>query len=137
MSLVTFVHACLYVIYTFVRIPLWTLLYVHPSFRQHVRWTWRQALRVRLFRAFVYFVGLTRPAPPLSMQPGKEGKRFIVIQPAEEDVYRDVLTCDEQIKPSEVGATWYPDLPSEASDSECTPLLPKGDATSGYEATNI
>lgn len=40
-------------------------------------------------------VGLMRLAPPISMQPGKEGQRFVFMQPAEEEMYVGILRCDK------------------------------------------
>lgn len=109
--------------YILLRIPFWCIYFLHPSLRQHPQWTYRQALRVRLFRSFIYLLGFTHFSPPLSLEPGKEGERFVVIDPARKDLYVDILTCDESIKPEHIGATWYPSLPTSKYLENCDVVL--------------
>lgn len=54
---------------------------------------------------------------PLSLLPGKEKDRFVVLPPASSSTYIDVLTKDPAIQPGQVGATWYPHAPTQSDKS--------------------
>ncbi|KAF2741083.1 alpha/beta-hydrolase [Polyplosphaeria fusca] len=118
-------HVAFYIVFTLLRIPLWALYFLFPSLRQHPQWTYRQALRVRLFRTFLYVVARIRPLESLSLEPGKEGPRFTVMQPAHDDAYTSILRCDNRILPTPIGGTWYPSPPPPHSHppSTNTPLI--------------
>ncbi|OJD36661.1 alpha beta hydrolase fold-3 domain containing protein [Diplodia corticola] len=100
---------------TLIRLPLCALLYcLLPSLtRPDPRWTWRQAIGVRLLRAIVQHSaaveGVSRV--PLSLAPGAEGERFEVMEPAEASAYRGPLQDDDddgdQTRPARIGGTWY------------------------------
>jgi acetyl esterase/lipase len=45
--------------------------------------------------------------PSKSLDPGKEKERFVVFNPAKEELYEEVLV-DEEIKPVKMGGVWYP-----------------------------
>jgi acetyl esterase/lipase len=60
----------------------------------------------------VYHVSVTETPDYLSLKPGAEKERFVVIQPAKADVYRGVAN-NEVVRPLPVGGTWYP-TPFEA-----------------------
>lgn len=101
-----------------IRIPLWMLVYILPSLRPEPKWTHRQAVRTRLLRAIVYHSAQVEVHVPLSMTPGGEGDRFVIMTPAESSMYRGPL-ADQETKPAKIGGTWYsePYAPSTANGS--------------------
>jgi hypothetical protein len=48
---------------------------------------------------------------PEDLKPGKEGDRFVTIQPAKKNRYIGIVSKDEQITPVTIGGTWYPKRP--------------------------
>ncbi|KAF4543216.1 Alpha beta hydrolase fold-3 domain containing protein [Lasiodiplodia theobromae] len=93
-----------------IRLPLSALLYLlFPSLtRPEPRWTWRQAIGVRLLRAIVHHSAEIEVHVPLSLAPGAEGSRFVVMEPAEDSIYRGPLVDDDGItRPEKIGGTWY------------------------------
>lgn len=95
-----------------IRLPLWMIFYI-PSFtRPHTRWTWKQAVRVRIVRAFLWNASITEMKTPLSLKPGKEGDRFVVLSPAKKEAYIGEVVQDPMINPVKTGVTWYPRAPS-------------------------
>jgi acetyl esterase/lipase len=67
-----------------------------------------------LFSA-VYHLSAVQNKTPLPLTPQKEKERFIVLQPASETYYKGPL-LSEDVKPGDVGATWYPAPLSANSD---------------------
>lgn len=52
---------------------------------------------------------------PVKLEPGKEGDRFVTIQPGKSDRYIGVVAQDKEIRPETIGGTWYPSRPLSAS----------------------
>ncbi|KAL5117306.1 hypothetical protein ACEQ8H_004751 [Pleosporales sp. CAS-2024a] len=90
------------------RFPLFMVKYLSSYGRQHPEWTFRQAIGVRLLASLIYHIAKLHLVTPLSLLPGKEGERWVVIKPAHEHVYRGPLRMDTHVNPIEIGATWYP-----------------------------
>jgi acetyl esterase/lipase len=117
-----------------------------PSFlRQNSSWSYKQAIMVRILRAFLNNVSQVEMKTPLSLKPGKEGmsiltfhkrilcdivsshfamltekppaSNFAVMKPAATSKYIGVAACDAEIKPTEIGGTWYPSPPSSSSQT--------------------
>jgi acetyl esterase/lipase len=55
-----------------------------------------------------------KTALPLSA--GKESERWITIKPAKDDKYKGPLRSNADVKPEEIGATWYPAPLTGSSD---------------------
>ncbi|KAL8845151.1 MAG: hypothetical protein Q9176_000319 [Flavoplaca citrina] len=87
--------------------PFWFLYLVPRFLRQHPSWTLRQSFMVQLLKVFLHHTSLVRAHPHWSLLPGAEKERYERISPSEKDVYHGVLN-DREIKPVEVGGTWYP-----------------------------
>lgn len=98
-----------------VRLPFWLLYYIPSTTRPCPNWSYTQALRVRLMKAFIKSAGTTQSGTLSSLLPGKEGPRFLTIHPALSSRYQGVAASDPDIKPAVLGGTWYPERPS-ASD---------------------
>jgi hypothetical protein len=45
---------------------------------------------------------------PGSLKPGKEGDRFVKMQPAKNSHYIGIASKDKEINPVTIGGTWYP-----------------------------
>ena len=96
-----------------VRLPFLFLYYLPVSTRPCADWTYGQAIKVRLFRAAVYILAFTEHSPVLSLEPGKEGDRFVCIKPLASELYQvEPLGVDDSVKPEVVGGTWYPKRPT-------------------------
>jgi len=98
------------------RFPVWILLYSRPGGRPHPQWTARQALKTRIVRAFLTHTSAIRVKTTLSLSPGKEKERFVIMEPAAEVLYKGPL-ADKEIKPVTIGGTWTP-KPFESSRDE-------------------
>ncbi|MCJ1387602.1 hypothetical protein MMC18_000445 [Xylographa bjoerkii] len=95
------------VISIIVRIPFWLLIFVPAALRQQPQWTYRQAITNKVVKAGTYFYFSMRVAPTLSLDPGKEKERFVILEPAPAKLYLGVLE-DNIITPATIGGTWYP-----------------------------
>ncbi|KAK0650687.1 Lipase 2 [Lasiodiplodia hormozganensis] len=104
-----------------IRLPLSALLYLLlPSLtRPEPRWTWRQAIGVRLLRAIVQHSAAVEVHVPLSLAAGAEGSRFVVMEPAEDAIYKGPLVDDDGItRPEKIGGTWYAERYQPGSSGE-------------------
>ena len=98
----------LFIAATLIRMPFWCTYFLFKSARQHPKWTWRQSLCTRIFRAFIQIISLVRLRTRCDLKPGKEKERFIVMPPAQEGLYTGIITADPEIRPTNIGGTWYP-----------------------------
>ncbi|KAL8648718.1 MAG: hypothetical protein Q9210_004821 [Variospora velana] len=94
-------------LYTLLRLPLWLLLFLPRSLRQHPSYTLRQAITLRLAKAGLYYLSRIRSHPTWTLAPGPEAHRFTPISPSSKPIYLGVLD-DPEIKPARIGGTWYP-----------------------------
>lgn len=108
------------------RIPLWLVKYVTRYGRQHPEWTFRQAIGVRLFFSAIYHLASVQVHTKLSLSPGEEKERFVVIKKAADGVYKGPLAANEDVKPAHVGASWYP-----------APLTPSSDTSSAIVVLHL
>jgi acetyl esterase/lipase len=100
------------IVSTTLRLPLWMIYYIFKSNRQHPQWTLGQAIKSYFLRNYVYHVTVTETPDYLSLKPGAEKERFVVIQPTKENLYKGVANS-QVVRPVPVGGTWYP-TPFEA-----------------------
>ncbi|KAI9761971.1 MAG: hypothetical protein M4579_000754 [Chaenotheca gracillima] len=91
-----------------VKVPFWLAYYIPKSLRPHPTWTYRQAVCTRILRAALTFASMTQARTPLNLEPGAEKERFAVFAPSTKDVYRGVAAPDEEVRPVDIGGTWYP-----------------------------
>ncbi|KAH8897657.1 FAD/NAD(P)-binding domain-containing protein [Thozetella sp. PMI_491] len=82
--------------------PLWILSSVPTFHRPVAQWTFQQAVRMKFLRRLIYHWSVLRAAPPQSLKPGPEGKRFVMIPPAKPMLYGGPLK-DGKIVPKDVG----------------------------------
>lgn len=97
------------------RLPLWVILYSLKAGRPHPEWTHAQAVRMRIVKAFLTHSSAVQVKTPLSLAPGKEKDRFVVMQPAPASTYKGP-TVDSKIKPENIGGTWTPKPFNPATD---------------------
>ncbi|KXG47755.1 Alpha/beta hydrolase fold-3 [Penicillium griseofulvum] len=89
--------------------PFAPLLYLSRRFRQDPEWSYRQALGNTFIKVFLRIFVVFRTKPPLSLKPGLDGDRFVVIEPGPPELYT-TITVDDEIQPVAVGGTWFPSL---------------------------
>lgn len=90
------------------RLPFWLLYYLPTIGRQSDKFSYNQAIRIRVMKAVLQHVSQVELKTPESLAPGKEGKQFVVIEPAPSSSYTGVVLRDPEIKPKAIGGTWYP-----------------------------
>lgn len=89
------------------KIPLSAVTYLHPRYRQARDWTYRQALANTILKLSLHAFTAFHMRPSLSLKPRREHDRFILIQPADPELYKGVAE-DDDVKPEMIGGTWYP-----------------------------
>jgi acetyl esterase/lipase len=97
------------------RLPFWMIYFIPSFLRQNPKWSWNQALKVRILKGFLRYVSVTQAGTPTILEPGKEAEKFITISPGKPDKYIGVVAQDAEIFPVKIGATWYPSRRSSAS----------------------
>lgn len=98
------------------RMPLWLVKYLSQHGRQHPAYSFKQALFVRIFFSFIHHAATVQIKTPLPLTPGAEKERFVVMQAADAKYYKGPLASNEDVKPGDVGGTWYPAPLSAESD---------------------
>lgn len=64
----------------------------------------------------VYYIAKVQMRTPTPLKPGAEKERFVTFKPAKEGFYKGPLSSNEDVKPVEIGGTWYPAPLSATSD---------------------
>ncbi|KAM3066539.1 hypothetical protein ACMFMG_002253 [Clarireedia jacksonii] len=101
-------------IYNLCRLPFWLLYYIPQSLRPSPQWSYNQALRIRLLKAFLANLSRIELLTPPDLTPGAEQSRFATIHPARPERYQGVTMSNFEIRPDTIGGTWYPNRPSNA-----------------------
>ncbi|MCJ1246971.1 hypothetical protein MMC30_004182 [Trapelia coarctata] len=109
------------------QLPFWLVLAIPSRWRQHPRWTYRQAISNRLLRAFIYHWSLMEIPTLIQLKPAAEKDRFVILEPAEKHVYRGVL-ASKKVQPAAVGATWFPKRYTKPEDGKKIVLYVHGGA---------
>ncbi|KAL8722334.1 MAG: hypothetical protein Q9225_001182 [Loekoesia sp. 1 TL-2023] len=89
------------------RVPFWLLYLIPRSLRQHPSYSLKQAFIIQLLKTGSHYACKVRSHPVRSLKPGAEKERFESIAPSQKNIYRGILD-DPEIKPGEIGGTWYP-----------------------------
>lgn len=92
------------------RLPFWFIRALIPALRQHPKWTFKQSFIASLARRVVERNTAPAITQSLSLQPGKEGDRWAVVDPFESEVYIGPLRS-ELVSPARIGGTWFPAPP--------------------------
>lgn len=98
------------------RLPIFLAKYLTSYGRQHPEWTFRQALGVRIFFSVVYHLAVTQTGTALPLTPGSEKERWVTMKPAKDEMYKGPLRSNSDVKPVEIGGTWYPAPLTSGSD---------------------
>ena len=98
-----------------VRLPFWMIYFIPSLLRQNPKWTYKQALGVRVTKEFLKWMATIEVVTPTKLEAGKEGDKFVKIQPGKAAKYVGFVAKDPEIKPVTIGATWYPKAPTSAS----------------------
>lgn len=77
-----------------------------------------QALGVRILKQFLSYGSAVEMKTPENLKPGKEGARFVTMQPGKQSHYVGVVSKDKDIKPLTIGGTWYPKRPTPGTASD-------------------
>ncbi|KAJ8126993.1 hypothetical protein O1611_g6644 [Lasiodiplodia mahajangana] len=142
----------LYISTIVLRIPFFAITALVPGLRPHNKWSAKQTFMTRLSYPILDLTSRVGITETLTLQPGKEGKRFHLVKPASAKFYHGLL-ASEKVKPATIGGTWYPEAPGvgntpktvflyfhggafiagDGRDATCAPiakkLLEKGGAT--------
>lgn len=93
------------------------ILYILPAVRPVRQWSHRQAIRVALLSLITKYVSLLKAAPTLSLKPGREKDRFVVVEPAPAKCY-DGPADSSTVRPKPIGLTWTPKPPGPQSEDD-------------------
>ncbi|EPS26763.1 hypothetical protein PDE_01702 [Penicillium oxalicum 114-2] len=92
-------------------LPWAVIAYLQPKNRQEPTWTYRQALMNTILKVCLHkYISLHREPSRLSLKPGFERNRFILIEPAKPALFTGVASSP-MVSPETIGATWYPEHP--------------------------
>jgi acetyl esterase/lipase len=105
------------------RLPVYLVTYLLGFGRQHPKWTFRQAISMRVFSSVLWHIAELQVGTPLPLTPGAEKERFILIKPAKSDAYKGPLRSNKDVVPVEIGATWYPAPLTAGSDKSRTKVI--------------
>lgn len=106
------IYTLLAVAFNAAKLPLWLIYYLPPFMRPHPKWSYGQAIKVQIVKAFLWNAALVEMKTPMSLASEAEKERWEVIQPADKALYVRVAVADPEIKPGAVGGTWYPAKPA-------------------------
>lgn len=88
-------------------LPFLVIYYVPPGLRPHSKWTHKQAFTNEITKLNFSFVSIIEISTTRSLEPGKDEKRFPIIQPADKNLCRGPLG-DSHIRPAAIGWIWLP-----------------------------
>ncbi|KAI1378019.1 Alpha/Beta hydrolase protein [Hypoxylon crocopeplum] len=109
------IYTIFFVLRILIHLPWLLFSFLSPSRRPDRHWSYRQALGRTVVCYASQYSATVELKPPFSLKPGKEKERFVLVAPREEHFYRDILRCDPEIKPTSIGAVWYPEPLSHTS----------------------
>ncbi|KAI2620775.1 Alpha/Beta hydrolase protein [Hypomontagnella submonticulosa] len=109
------IYTILFFLRISLRLPWFLFLFLFPSQRPDRHWSYRQALGRTVVHYVSQYVATIELKPPFSLKAGKEKGRFVLVAPLGDRFYRDILNCDPEIKPTTIGAVWYPEPLTQAS----------------------
>ncbi|KAK2831912.1 hypothetical protein FQN49_007043 [Arthroderma sp. PD_2] len=100
-------YTAYFLIIALVKVPFIFLYYIPQKLRPFPSWTYGAAVGVYVVELFLRYASAVEFKAPKSLEPGKEGDRFVVIEPGADDRYTGILK-DKKIKPEVIGGVWYP-----------------------------
>ncbi|KAI1259223.1 alpha/beta hydrolase fold-3 domain-containing protein [Xylariaceae sp. FL1019] len=108
------------------RLPLWLTTSLISHLRPHPKWTFKQALMLRITYTIVDMNSRIGVTEPLSVKKGKDD-RFQVVEAFDSSFYVGEL-AHHYIKPVPVGCTWFPQAPKRDIASKTVVLYLHGGA---------
>ena len=72
-----FIWTLLAIVFNAVRVPFWAFYFLPSFLRPNPKWTYMQAVSVRVLRAYVQYMWQVEMKTPLSLKPGKEGIYYL------------------------------------------------------------
>lgn len=99
-----------------IKLPFWSLYFIPPVLRPNPKWTYQQAMRVRILKSWLAYISTIEIKTPMDLRPGAEDDRFVTINPGNSDRYIGVVAQDQEIIPQTISGTWYPARPRLSSD---------------------
>lgn len=109
------------------RLPYYVTLSLIPSFRPNRNWSAKQTFMTRIIHPFLDAFARVGITETLTLDPGKEGRRFQTIPVSTLDAYKGPL-ASETVKPVNIGGTWFPDAPGADITSKTVALYFHGGA---------
>ncbi|KAI4133639.1 MAG: hypothetical protein LQ338_000151 [Usnochroma carphineum] len=93
-------------------LPLHLLRFLPRPLRQHPSYTYPQALKIWFYKTAGYHISRLHRHPSWSLLPGYEKARWELLPPSaqNEEIYRRGVVNDAEIRPVEIGGTWYPSV---------------------------
>ena len=116
-----------YTVALIARLPYYTFISLIPSLRPNPKWTFKQSILTQIVYSSISTATRMGITTPLSLAPGKEGRRFQRIPVAPPNLYKGPL-FSHTTKPAEVGGTWFPDSPGADISSKTVVLYFHGGA---------
>lgn len=89
------------------RLPVWLLKAAVPRLRPHPNWTLKQALMRNVLNHLLDMESRVGITAPLSLAPGREGPRWVTIEPLDADTLYVGPLVSAQVRPATTGGTWY------------------------------
>ena len=114
------------------RLPYYTFISLIPSLRPNPQWTFKQSLMTHMVYSLLSTASRLGITTPLTLNPGKEGRRFQRIPPGPATIYKGPV-FSHRTKPAEVGGTWFPDSPGQDIASKTVVLYFHGGAFVQYD----
>ncbi|KAJ5094366.1 Alpha/Beta hydrolase protein [Penicillium angulare] len=99
-----------------VRLFAISLWYTRRANRPNPTWSFKTAFSMQIIYSWFRYCTTVNWYTPKSLDPGKDGDRFIVINPSSsttKEVYAGTLVQDSLIQPLPIGAAWYSTTPSK------------------------
>ncbi|KAH8431502.1 alpha/beta hydrolase [Aspergillus melleus] len=88
------------------RLLFYFAYYAFPRSRPR-RWPYRRCISIAIINLSTELVYGIEHKAKLSLDPGKEADRFIIVEPGLDDICTGILDNSE-VKPARIGAVWYP-----------------------------
>lgn len=93
------------------RLPFWMVFSAIPYIRLHRNWSFKQSLTLYIAHFFVDTQACIGISDELTLEPGRDGKRFQKVEPFADNFYQRPL-LSENVKATEIGGVWFPERPS-------------------------
>lgn len=116
-----------YTVLVILRLPYYATVSLIPSWRPNRTWSAKQTFMTRITYPLLDAVSRVGITETLTLDPGKEGRRFQTVPVSPSDVYKGPL-ASETIKPAKTGGTWFPDAPGRDITSKTVILYFHGGA---------